>query len=267
MLLPQKTSPTISMTSKTITIRRIELPDDAIARLSDAEREFLFLSGFMLNELNSLNKVFSWCLNSDTDKNLPEIVGNANVIQSMVYARILAGKVCEGFQSLSSTWFGHKGELSTALTPQLHPEAKNAIDELKKYFNKPNAIYNVRNAFAFHYGSKDRSAGWRQVPAGLNIEIICAEHRGNNLYLGSELVTSYGLSTMIDSDDLVNGQSIFINDVQYMTKCLTIFLEAASLLLIEKVLGGTIEENGQEEIVPVSANFSEVNIPYFCAPD
>ncbi|MFZ6780824.1 hypothetical protein ACO0LD_28660 [Undibacterium sp. Ji83W] len=206
-------------------------------------------------------------MNSNTDKNLPEIVGNANVIQSMVYARILAGKVCEAYQALSSTWFGHKGELSITLTPQLYLEAKNAIDELKKYFNKSNAIHNVRNAFAFHYGTKDHSTSWKQVPDGVGIEIICAEHRGNNLYMGSELVSSYGLTTLIDSDDLINGQSVFINDVQRMTNFLTVFLEGASILLIEKVLGGTIEENGEEEILPVSSNFSEVNIPYFCAPE
>jgi hypothetical protein len=103
VMLFDKTKPTSAMTSKTITIRRVELPENAIAALSDVEREFLLLSGFMLNELNSLNKVFIWCLKSDADKDSPKIVGNANVIQSMVYARILAGKVCEGFQSLGNT--------------------------------------------------------------------------------------------------------------------------------------------------------------------
>jgi hypothetical protein len=52
------------MAPTTLRIRKFSLKKDQLAKLPSAERDLFFLSGHILNELNSLNKVFGWCLRS-----------------------------------------------------------------------------------------------------------------------------------------------------------------------------------------------------------
>lgn len=43
-------------------LRRVRLPRAALQQMPEAERAFLLLAGHMQSELNSLNKIFTWCL-------------------------------------------------------------------------------------------------------------------------------------------------------------------------------------------------------------
>src|SRR5713226_5681476 len=90
----------------TLRIRRISLPKARLSVLPSAERNFLFLSGHILNELNSLNKVFMWCLNSHGRDGTSKVASLAQGVQSMVYARVLAGKLLEAWNALDPAWFG-----------------------------------------------------------------------------------------------------------------------------------------------------------------
>lgn len=253
------------MPHSTIRIRRVSLPTERLASLSISERNFLFFSGHILNELNSLNKVFMWCLNNHVSDSSLNISSLAQGVQSMVYARVLAGKLLEAWNALTPAWFEPK--LSLSIGPHLHTDSISSLKVLKKYFNGSSSIYRVRNKFAFHYSAVDLGENWEAAAEGGHLEVIFGGTIGNNLDLAAELVANAAVFKVVDPTDMETGLKTFLDDVQTMTSNFTTFLEGATIVLLEKALGGKLGDHGHEESLTVRQSYSEVQLPYFCAPD
>lgn len=97
----------------------------------------------MLNEINSLHKMFSWCsVGHRFDSPTNAVAGNISTAQAMIYARLLAGKEWEAWEALGKSWF--RARISQRLEPLLHPDAQDSLRSLKKYFGAPNLINQVR---------------------------------------------------------------------------------------------------------------------------
>jgi hypothetical protein len=249
----------------TLRIRRTLLPKARLSELPSAERNFLFLSGHILNELNSLNKVFMWCLNSHAKDGTSKITSLAQGVQSMVYARVLAGKLLEAWDALGPAWF--KSQLSLNIEPRLHPDASSSLPVLKKYFSRTNPIFRVRNFFAFHYSAEKLGANWEEVAQGAELEVVFGGTIGNNLYLAAELVANAAVLKAVNPISPEVGLQTFLDDVQTMVSHFTTFLEGAAIVLLERTLGGKLGDHGREEELQVQQSYSEVQLPYFCAPD
>ncbi len=52
-----------------------------------------------------------------------------------------------------------------------------------------------------------------------------------------------------------------------MASHFTTFLEGITLFYLEKMLGDNLVEQGHNVEIKVTQQFSEVRLPYFCAPD
>lgn len=251
------------MPSPSLRIRQFKLRKSHLAKLTDAERNLFFLSGHILNELNSLNKVFAWCLGS-------EAVGESDMIrlaqgaQSMIYARVLAGKLWEAWEALRGTWFSSKP--SPALASGLHPDSQTALSALKRYFSHSNLISDVRNSFAFHY-SRKLGERWEEVAEGDNLQVVLGGTIGNNINFAAELITNVAIIRDAHPTDLEAGLKLFLDDVQTMAGHFTIFLEDVTLFYLRKMLGDRLAAQGNDLEVKVAQSFSDVRIPYFCAPD
>jgi hypothetical protein len=252
------------MAPTALRIRKFSLQKAQLATLSAAERDLFFLSGHILNELNSLNKVFSWCLRSGGDSET-QTSRLAQGIQSMIYARVLAGKLWEAWEALRATWFSSKP--APAFVQGLHPDAQASLSALKGYFSRSNLIFNVRNSFAFHYSAEKLSAHWEEVAHGDGLHIVLGGTIGNNIDLGAELITNAALFRAAHPTDLAVGMQTFLDDVQSMASHFTNFLEGVTLVLLRKTLGDDFRNQGTEEEIIVNQSFSQVRIPYFCAPD
>lgn len=251
------------MTLPPLRIRQFTLRKDHLARLTNAERNLFFLAGHILNELNSLNKVFSWCLRSEAEGET-DTSRLAHGMQSMIYARILAGKLLEAWEALGATWFSSKP--SAAIEEGLHPDSRAALSALKAYFSHSNLIFNVRNSFAFHY-SRKLGERWEEVAEGDNLQIVFGGTIGNNINFAAEIVTNAALLRIAHPSDLDAGLQTFLHDVQTMARHFTTFLEGITLVQRREMMGDRLSEQGADLEVKVTQSFSEVRIPYFCAPD
>ncbi|HCI13269.1 MAG: hypothetical protein A2063_04280 [Gallionellales bacterium GWA2_60_142] len=251
------------MAPQPLLIRQFTLSKSHLAALTDAERNLFFLSGHILNELNSLNKVFAWSLRSE-DSNESDIISLTQGIQSMIYARILAGKLWEAWEALRATWFSSKP--STTLENGLHPDSRIALSALKGYFSHSNLIFDVRNSFAFHY-SRKLGERWEEVADENNLQVILGGTIGNNINLAAELITNAAIIRAAHPTDPEAGLQAFLNDVQTMSEHFTTFLEGVTLFYLEEMLGDSLTEQGRDIEIKVTQPFSEVRIPYFCAPD
>jgi hypothetical protein len=249
----------------TLRVRRISLPKMRLSGLSSAERNFLFLGGHILNELNSLNKVFMWCLNGRGRDRTSKITSLAQGVQSMVYARVLAGKLLEAWNALDPAWFGSR--LSLNIEPRLHPDAIASLSVLKRYFSRMNPIFRVRNSFAFHYSAEELGANWEEAAQRAELEVVLGGTIGNNLHLAAELVANAAVLKAVNPTNPEVGFQTFLDDVQTMTSHFTTFLEGAAIVLLETTLGGKLADHGREEELHVQQSYSEVQLPYFCAPD
>lgn len=252
------------MALTTLHIRKFALRKDQLAKLTDAERDLFFLSGHILNELNSLNKVFSWCLQSECEGE-SHTSRLAQGVQSMIYARVLTGKLWEAWEALRSTWFSSKP--SPALAQGLHPDSRAALSALKVYFSRSNLIFDVRNSFAFHYSARKLGERWEEVAHGDGLQIVLGGTIGNNIDLAAEFMTNAALLRNAHPTDLELGMQTFLGDVQTMAGHFTTFLEGVTLIFLREMFGDRFADHGTEDEVTVSQSFSEVRIPYFCAPD
>ena len=225
----------------------------------------LFLAGHVVNELNSLNKVFMWCLHGQSEERPSKLNSVAQGVQAMVYARILAGKISEAWESLKPAWFRNK--LASRLEPALHPDAVASLSALKLYFGKSSPINRVRNSFAFHYSARALSAHWQEAVGEEQYEAISGGIIGNNLHLGAEMVANVAVFRSVGSAGPAESLQVFFDDVQTMANHMTTFLEGVTMRITEIALGTSLEVAAKEESIAVTQSFGEVSIPYFCAPD
>ena len=189
----------------------------------------------------------------------------AQGVQAMVYARVLAGKLLAAWDVLGSAWFGSR--LTLGIESKLHADAKSSLAVLKGYFSRKNPIFRVRNAFAFHYSAKELEANWEEAAKGAEMEIVLGGTIGNNLYLASELVANAAVLRAVNPTSHEIGLQTFLEDVQIMTSHFTTFLEGAVIVLLEMTLDGELGDHGRAEDLQVQQSYSEVQLPYFCAPD
>lgn len=247
-------------------IRRIHLRKDDLLKMADRERAFVLLAGHILNELNSLHKVFAWCLQNPTPDHVQTIESLAAGAQAMIYARILAGKLFEANAALGKAYFGTK--ISQRIEPKLLPEALIALKMVNAYFGKANAIFKVRNHFSFHYTIEEFNNHWDAASNEENFEIILGGIVGNNMHLAAEIVVNTALLNGINPIDKSEALRIFLNDVQSVASHFIVFLEGVILALLEEQLGPSYFETlwQEEEIFPMK-NFSDVAIPFFFQPN
>lgn len=233
--------------------------------MAPEEREFFLLAGHMQNELNSLNKVLSWCLSNRSASHGSPIESLADGAQAMIYARVLGGKLYEAWRVLQKDFFGAK--LSQRVETKLHPSAQHALKEIKSYFRKTNTIHRVRRSFAFHYSVEQIRIHWEEAADEPSFELILGGTVGNSLDLASELVANMALLNGINSDDKSVALKTFFDEVQSIAASFTNFLEGTILVILEERFGSDLATHGRDENIFPTRSYNEVAIPFFCKDD
>ncbi len=252
------------MTDRSIEVRRVTLQISHLQALEEAERDLLVFTGHAINELNSLNKVFAWCLGAVSPESADggNLTALAQGMQAMIYGRVLAGKLLETWRGLKVGLFG--SSLSRTLESALLQPAAADLSELKRYFGRKNLIYDVRNGYAFHYSPKDlgRHLNQRLEP----LDFVLGGTVGNNINIGCEFeANACVFSSASSAAQLEAGMEAFLEDVQIVHARMICVLEGCQIALLEKALNGNLSDHGKKEKVAVQERFSEVRIPWFCA--
>ena len=226
-----------------------------------SERSFFLLAGHMQNELNSLHKVFAWCLHKEPSRKSSAIESLANGVQAQIYARLLAGKLLEAWVALESAFFGTK--ISHRLEGKLHLHSQEGLKKIKAYFNKPSNIFRVRNSFAFHYSVEEFDAHWQDPADKLAFELVLGGTVGNNLALASELLVNTALLNSINSADQSAALQTFFDEVQSLAASFTVFLEGAIIAILEEAAQSPLANLGHDEDIAPLRGFEDVSIPHF----
>jgi len=229
------------------------------------ERAFFLLAGHIYNELNSLNKIFSWCLSNPNASQQSPIESLAQGTQAMIYARVLAGKLFEAWEALRKGFFSTK--LSQRVEAKLHPTAQYALKEIKAYFGSANTINRVRNSVAFHYSVEQFDIHWAEAADQTNFDLILGGTVGNNLFLAGEFVANMALLNEINSDNKSDALGTFFDEVQSIASSFTDFLEGAIWAIMEERFGSDLGALGGDEDIYPTRSYKEVAIPFFYKSD
>jgi len=242
-------------------VRRIPLPKALLTQMPASERSFFLLAGHMQNELNSLHKVFAWCLHGDPSRNSSMIESLADGMQAQIYARLLAGKLLEAWVALGSAFFGTK--ISHRLEDKLHPHSQEGLKKIKAYFNSSNNIFRVRNTFAFHYSVEEFDTHWNESADEPTFELVLGGTVGNNLALASELVVNTALLNAINSVDRTVALQTYIGEIQSLAANFTVFLEGVMIAILEETTQTPLANQGYDEDIAPQRGFEDVAIPHF----
>jgi len=244
-------------------IQKVTLTNAQLRAMPEKEREFFLFASHALNEITSLYKIYSWCITTAESSGAtpPPLNGVVNNAQAMIYARLLAGKLLEAWETIKKTWFAHR--LSRRYSETLPSESQEAENKIKRYFSRSNNFYRIRNQLAFHYSAEDLNRNFVQFDSGSPFDIYLGGTSGNNIHLGAELVVNHTLLKEIDTSGFEESFTVFLEELSDITGCFQDFFEGALLVLIQNMTDQDIGAMGiREEICP-DRNWSEIKIPYF----
>ena len=221
-------------------VSKIQITKSDLLSMSEDERIFFIQSGDLLNDLNVFNKLLMFCMNRQIEDN--KVMKTSRDVQIMCLIRILVGKLYEGWKLIDKWYYG--SNVSRKYDGLLEKSAKDAVDEIKKYFSKTNLISKIRNRLAFHYGPK-RKEEWRKrvqdlikkMQASQKLEVYVSKSLGNCLFAVSnesvifEILNLTGASNNHEAWEnlrenimkVINWFIDFLND--YHLKCAKQYLD------------------------------------------
>ena len=218
-------------------IQRLKLTLPELQRMPENERTFLLLAGHLQNEFVALNKIFAWCI-SPADS-ATRIEATVNASQGFMIAKVLAGKLNEGWQLMQKAYFGSK--LSLKLAPLLHESTRQELADLKTYFSKSNLIYSVRNTFSFHYSAEAIAKHWHEAALEPDFDFFIGNEYGNTFHQASETAASLAVLKSINPTSLSAALAAFLADVQRVASLFNGFLSGVMLVLLERCLGSSCQ--------------------------
>lgn len=243
-------------------IQSLKLPLPELSRLPDAERTFLLMAGHMQNEFVALNKIFAWCISAEESATRIESVVNGS--QGFMIAKLLAGKLHEGWQIMQKAYFGSK--LSLELEQHLHDSTRESLAGLKAYFSKANLIYSVRNSFSFHYSADEIAKHWHEAASEPDFEFFIGNEYGNTYHQASETIVSLAVLNSINPGNRAAALQTFLSEVQKVASLFNEFLSGVMLVLLERCFRGSIATLGVAEEVDPTKRFEEMSISFFYVP-
>jgi len=239
----------------------INTPKSQLEKMPEAERTLFLLLGHLANELSVLKKLLFFCGHSEAEDKWQRRANNA---QALVMARVLIGKLCEGWELLQRYFFGNR--LSKLYQPLLEPEEQKALSDLKKYFGSDNIIKNVRNSFSFHYSGEVMAKAFETTPENETDEwqMCQTDNVGNSLFFSSELVVNHALLEIILPGQPQEAMERLFEE---STKVASWFIDVISGCMTVIAERHFLDENSRLEMVaidigPVPA-IDDIRVPYF----
>ncbi len=250
------------MEQRTVKVSKIRITKSDLLSMCENERVFFIQSGDLLNDLNVFSKLLMFCMNRQRANN--GAMKTARDVQTMCLIRILVGKLHEGWKLIEKWYYG--SAVSKKYDRLLEQSAKDAVDEIKKYFSKKtNLISETRNRLAFHYGPK-KPEEWRErvrvliekMQASQILEVYVSKAHGNCLFpISNELVILNILNLTGKSNNDEAWKKLH-EDFKKVINWFIEFLDGYHLVCAQNYVG----LKASEEEIP-APSIKNVSLPYF----
>jgi hypothetical protein len=242
-----------------IELHQVDLRKEQLDRIPELERRLFVLIAHAANELNALAKLFHFAASSASESG---VIGQAENAQALVLARVLTGKIYEFWQLLQTSFFG--AQLSREYQLLMDEDAREALDELKRYFGRDNLVSLVRNKFAFHYSTDQVDAGYKALVEGDPLQVYLAKRNVNSLYAFADTIAGRAMLEAIQPGDHEAAFHSLITETSKSVQDIGTVIDGLMIVCFRKYMGSSLYELSpkliQVEGVPEG---QQVGIPFF----
>lgn len=238
-------------------LRKLTIEAKQLKSIPEDERALFLLIQVLISELLILQKLLILCRPAADDV----VLLKAQNAQRTFFIRLLAGKLCEGWELLQKLFFGSK--LSQVYEPLLSAHGKNSLESLKTYFGQSNPIHKIRKTVAFHYA--ESAADIAKKADDLRDEeplaLYVAQEAGNCLYDMAHALLGVWMFENVGSSDWKSGVTAVWDDVIRVADW---FIKMGQgVVEVFAVRHGMTEF--EEVHLPDPVGFSDLSLPYFVA--
>ena len=244
----------------TTRVRHIPITRTLLAKIPQAERKWVFFFGHVANEITLLNKLLLWSHVPPGSLKAPTNIAAA--VQTVMIAKMLAGKQYEAAQVLSQSYFD--SPMRRIYYPLMELEGQKAEDQLKAYFSTDNLHYRVRNSFAFHYSVNELAGEIIQSAKIEELQILLSANAGNTLFDMSETVANRAMLATIDPDTKA-AVSKFTDAVVEVSRWYQRFIDDFIAAVLNKHWGKDFEAWGGSWVEVPAEPFEKISVPWFFA--
>jgi hypothetical protein len=242
-----------------IEIFRIPLVAEKLDSIPEAERNLIFALGHFANEINILSKLFYWTSHNQPKGDIHQHGSNA---QAMMIARLLCGKLHEGWRLMQNAYFGTK--ISRDYNELYDDDGKDAFRRLGRYFGGENLVSEIRNNFAFHYSPEEIGRCYVENERDDELVMLLSTDNANTLYHYAEVIVDQSLLTQIRAANPEEAMKKIIDESSEIIRLFNIAigscLTAAFKLHLGQDLDDLVSDTIQLRELP---GFKNIGVPYF----
>ena len=240
---------------------KLTLTKADLATIPPDERPFSLMAQLACNDINVLGKLLIIATN---DRKLDDVPRWAQMTQTFLLVRLLAGRLFEANEQIKALFLGKK--LRAKYIDELNPKAKDGLENLNRYFGRRNPIERVRNVFAFHMGAAEIEQLYAELPEDFRFTSVLSEaYQGNSLFYGAEILAYHAVAKELDQPDMASGLDVLMQDTVQVSMWMGNFLTYFVVLMFGKFLG--ISRSDMESIaLPGEVRISDLRVPFFAGP-
>ena len=225
-----------------------------VESLPDSEPIFFIQACRILNDLNILHKTTTMS-NKVVDS---EIERKAQNSQTLSFFILLAGKLYEGWELVQASFF--RSKLSKSYTTHLPSDARDSLNNLKKYFgNSNNIIKKVRNRIAFHYESTELLEQIKKLPGDENFEIYLSQYQGNSFYYITDVLLMNAILDWSELPDPLQALDKFFDEVTSVARWYINFFGHSITRFAENKINWELKEIDIPDPPPINS----ISLPFF----
>ncbi len=240
-------------------VYRIPISAQRLRGLAEPEQKLLILFGHINNEISILNKFLLWMI---AKPEMNEIKRGAANVQSLLMARILAGKIVEAWKVIDHVYC-HDSSIRRRYGKRAGVASRD-IRIVRKFAQKGSILHRIRNKPSFHYDIKRLMSGIIGTPIKEPLDILLQNDLGNSIFTVAETITTHSLLRGLHKKDRVRATERFIDAVaQASGSVLNTTNSVLGLLLRTTILKDLGDINAYAQRVDTVVSLHDFHIPFF----
>jgi hypothetical protein len=194
-------------------ITRIALPKEQLQKLTSDERSLFLLLGYASNQINTLWKLVIVATNEGSTNPVEQKVAGA---QTQIFVRLTIGIMREALKLIEKRFLG--STLGKEYGPRLSPQAKEALDRLKKRFGAKDKLIVIRDNFAFHHPTPEIMEAAFQLAVKSDGDetdwcMYLQDALLNTFFFASDFVLVHGVANAMGEKDVNEAHRKLLGDV------------------------------------------------------
>jgi hypothetical protein len=246
-----------------IDVMRMGFTKEHLLKMTEQERGAFLLFGYTSNQVNVLWKVIIASLNRDPPDPVDARVSAA---QSQILVRQIVGILWEAWRAVETHFL--KSKLGKEYEPLLDPEARKALDGLKKFFGKKNEIELLRNTFSFHHPDiAEMEAGFRNAANSKEVAddewaIYLSSGLMNCFFFMSDMVIAHGMTEALGHTDVNEAHRVLLPKLGPVANQLSDFTYGFAAAIFRKYVGDEMVLTVVSKLEG-APHVDEVKLPFF----